>query len=316
MKNIIFTLALLISFIGFSQTQITDANFNQAIETCLSTNPIDGMCSDSEYGAMPDWDVSQVTDMSYAFYNRPDFSADINSWDVSNVTKLIAMFQSATSFNQPIGDWDVSSVTDIGSMFAAATSFNQPIGSWDVSSVNDMNDVFSYASSFNQPIGDWDVSNVNNMRYMFSDASSFNQPIGAWDVSSVNNMDSMFLDTPAFNQDLSNWCVTNISSEPTEFSTDSALIESNKPIWGTCSSFGLDDQNQLDISIYPNPVIDKLFIQGLSNPTKISVYDILGKLVLSKTTSSEINVDNLQSGIYIIKIVDEQKEIIRKFIKN
>ena len=56
--------------------------------------------------------------------------------------------------------------------------------------------------------------------------------------------------------------------------------------------------------------------QGLSNPTKISVYNLLGKLVLSKTTSSEINVDNLQSGIYIIKIVDEQKEIIRKFIKN
>ena len=88
------------------------------------------------------------------------------------------------------------------------------------------------------------------------------------------------------------------------------------PIWGTCPSFGLDDQNQLDISIYPNPVIDKLFIQGLSNPTKISVYNILGKLVLSKTTSSEINVDNLQSGIYILKIVDNQKEIVRRFIKN
>jgi len=81
-------------------------------------------------------------------------------------------------------------------------------------------------------------------------------------------------------------------------------------------TLGVDDQNQLDISIYPNPVIDKLFIQGLSNPTKISVYDILGKLVLSKTTSSEINVDNLQSGIYILKIVDNQKEIVRKFIKN
>ena len=82
------------------------------------------------------------------------------------------------------------------------------------------------------------------------------------------------------------------------------------------NSLGIDDLNQLDISIYPNPVIDKLFIQGLSNPTKISVYDILGKLVLSKTTSSEINVDNLQSGIYILKIVDNQKEIVRRFIKN
>ena len=69
-----------------------------------------------------------------------------------------------------------------------------------------------------------------------------------------------------------------------------------------------------DIYLHPNPSSD--FIQGLSNPTKISVYNILGKLVLSKTTSSEINVDNLQNGIYILKIVDEQKEIVRKFIKN
>jgi hypothetical protein len=47
MKNLLFTLTLLISFTGFSQTPITDANFNQAIETCISTNPVDGMCSDS-----------------------------------------------------------------------------------------------------------------------------------------------------------------------------------------------------------------------------------------------------------------------------
>ena len=31
---------------------------------------------------MPDWDVSQVTDMSNAFYQKSDFNADISSWDV------------------------------------------------------------------------------------------------------------------------------------------------------------------------------------------------------------------------------------------
>jgi hypothetical protein len=29
-----------------------------------------------------------------------------------------------------------------------------------------------------------------------------------------------------------------------------------------------------------------------------------------KTTSNKIDVDNLQSGIFIVKIVDEQKEIV------
>jgi len=31
------------------------------------------------------------------------------------------------------------------------------------------------------------------------------------------------------------------------------LLESNKPVWNTCPTAGVDDQNQLDISIYPNP---------------------------------------------------------------
>jgi hypothetical protein len=70
------------------------------------------------------------------------------------------------------------------------------------------------------------------------------------------------------------------------------------------------------IKVYPNPVKDKLFIQGLLKPTKISVYNLLGKLVLSKITLNEINVNNLQRGIYIIKIKEEQREVIRKFIKN
>jgi len=66
MKKLLY-LFFLISFFGYSQTQITDANFDTAINTCLTTNPVDGMCTDSEYGAMPDWDVSNVTDMSEAF---------------------------------------------------------------------------------------------------------------------------------------------------------------------------------------------------------------------------------------------------------
>ena len=236
MKKLLLLSALLIFSFSFGQTPITDANFSQAIQTCLSTNPIDGMCSDSEYGAMPDWDVSQVTDMGNAFSGRVDFNADISTWDVSNVTTMNNMFVLADAFNQPIGAWDVSSVTDMGVMFIHAVSFNQDIGSWDVSSVTNMGAMFYEAYDFNQPIGNWDVSNVTLMNGMFNKALSFNKPIGDWDVSSVTNMDGMFGYALAFNQDISNWCVTNITSEPTQFSDNSPLIESNMPVWGTCTS--------------------------------------------------------------------------------
>ena len=109
MKKITFLLVF-ISIFGYAQTQLTDANIKTAINTCLSTNPVDGMCSDNEYGAMPGWDVSNVTNMNYIFLDAATFNGDISSWDVSNVTDMLSMFYGASSFNQDISAWDTRQV--------------------------------------------------------------------------------------------------------------------------------------------------------------------------------------------------------------
>jgi surface protein len=133
----------------------------------------------------------------------------------------------------------VSMVSNMGGMFSGGgvfsggSNFNQDIGSWNTSNVTDMQDMFQGASAFNQDIGSWDTSNVTTMSKMFEGASAFNENICSWDVSNVTNMDGMFIRAIKFNQDLTKWCVTNITSEP-YFSFASALIEANKPIWGTC----------------------------------------------------------------------------------
>jgi surface protein len=362
MQKITF-LFFFISVFGHSQTPITDANFQEAINTCLTTNPEDGLCSDSEYGAMPDWDVSQVTSMTAAFYDKAEFNGDISSWDVRNVTDMSSMFSAdnyvfETAFNQDIGGWNVSNVTNMMFMFGRSSSFNQDIGDWNVGNVLDMSYMFLRASSFNQDIGRWNTANVKEMRSMFTSAISFNQDISAWDVSNVTVMLFMFNEATSFNQNLGAWNVSNVTnmSQMLNFSGlskdnyDSMLIEwseqdvqSNVPFgargvnycngeaarqslidnknWTIedagldCSTTGVDDQNQLNISIYPNPTNDKLFIQGLSSSSKVLIYNVLGKLVLSQTISKEIDVKQLSKGIYILKIIDEQNETTRKFIK-
>ena len=194
------------------RTPITDSNIQDAVNTCLSTHPINGLCNDSEYGPITDWDVSNITDMSYLFYQKSQFNGDISSWDVSGVTDMTYMFDFSDNFNQDISSWDVSSVTSMFSTFGA--------------------------SNFNQDISSWDVSSVTNMQNMFY-RTPFNQDISSWDVSSVTNMGAMFEVSP-FNQNISGWCVTNISEEPFNFSKNSPLIERNKPVWGSCPEGALD----------------------------------------------------------------------------
>jgi surface protein len=409
MKTPILILLLFSCLLIKAQTAINDANFQQAINICLSTNPADGMCSDSEYGAMPDWDVSTVTDMSQAFQSKSNFNGDISNWNVSNVTNIGYLFYQASAFNQNIGSWNVSSVTNMALMFYGASAFNQDISSWnlssvtnmigmffqavafnqnisswdlssvttmalmfyqasafngdiskwDVSSVTAMEQMFYEASAFNGDISKWDVRSVTNMEQMFFKASAFNQDLGSWDVSSVTNMYVMFFRAHSFNQDISSWDVSSVAymanmldgSGVSSTNYDALLNGWSQQtvqqgvILGAyyisycdgegarqsliddygwrikdgrldCATAGVDDQNLIAIAVYPNPAKDKLFIQGLSKPSKVSIYNVFGKLVFSKTTSSELDLEGLQSGLYIVKIRDQQKETTRKFVKN
>ena len=170
---------------------------------------------------------------------REYLNGDITKWDVSNVTDMSGCFSRSwgsmsLTFNQPIGNWDVSNVEDMTLMFAGVKGFNQNLKNWDVSNVSYMGAMFQHSPSVPKGIENWDVSNVTDMSSMFWDATGFNQNIGNWDVSNVTDMDWMFWDATNFNQNLSNWCVSNISSQPSNFSSGSALTASNFPVWGTC----------------------------------------------------------------------------------
>ena len=183
------------------------------------------------------WDTSSVTDMSSMFVDATSFNQPLNNLDVSSVTIMSSMFKFASSFKQDLNSWDVSSVTNMTNMFQNADVFDNNISSWDVSNVTRMDSMFWEASDFNGDISAWDVSSVTRMFQMFQGASEFDNNISSWDVGSVTNMGRMFYEASDFNQDISSWCVTNITSEPGQFSAFSPLIESNKPIWGTCPTF-------------------------------------------------------------------------------
>jgi surface protein len=278
---------------------------------------------------LTNWDVSSVNNMSYLFF-RSNFNGDISTWDVSSVTNMSGMFNESNNFNRSIGDWDVSSVTNMEVMFRGNTSFNQDIGNWDVSNVNNMVAMFAFNTIFNRNIGAWDVSSVNNMSSMFYGAEKFNQPIGNWNVSEVENMNNMFRSAVLFNQDISNWCVGKILTQPENFSTNSPLLVQYFPSWGTCpdSSNIVDPQLPIEFNLsqnYPNPFNPKTQIKYSIEelgPVTLTVYTLLGQKVITlvdrihSTGNYEITLDatNLPSGVYIYRLVSENKNQTKKMI--
>jgi surface protein len=194
----------------------TTDNIHKAVGRYLSGNP-------DNLPPIGEWDVSEVKYMNNLFKhadkkNVSKFNESLNSWNVINVKDMSYMFYNAESFNQPLEQWNVSNVNDMGFMFSGATSFNQPLEKWDVSNVNDMAIMFYTAESFNQPLEQWNVSNVNYMGAMFSEAISFNQPLERWNVSNVTNMGEMFSGADMFNQPLEKWNVSNVNDMGAMFS--------------------------------------------------------------------------------------------------
>lgn len=71
------------------------------------------------------------------------------------------------------------------------------------------------------------------------------------------------------------------------------------------------------LSLYPNPVSNgKVYISTKNELDKeIIIFDVLGKKVLQTMISSrELNVSNLSSGVYIIKINEREASATRKLI--
>jgi hypothetical protein len=95
------------------------------------------------------------------------------------------------------------------------------------------------------------------------------------------------------------------------------LVLNETDINCTTTSVAEEDDN-IDIKIFPNPVTDILFIESeLSNDAYYELYDSKGSLVQvpQKLLNNKINLSTLHTGIYLIKIIDNDLQSLQKVIK-
>ena len=93
---------------------------------------------------------------------------------------------------------------------------------------------------------------------------------------------------------------------------------SEKACATTLSGEGIEE-NATAFNIYPNPVNDKLYIETEVEIETVVVYTITGVVVgqQSMVNGQQLTIDvaNLNSGIYFVKVVTENGETVKRFIK-
>lgn len=83
-------------------------------------------------------------------------------------------------------------------------------------------------------------------------------------------------------------------------------------------SLGVGSFDTADFQTYPNPVTDILNISYNKNITNVSVFNLLGQEVFSKTSTtniSQIDLSNLSKGAYMVKVASEDLVKTIKIVK-
>lgn len=98
--------------------------------------------------------------------------------------------------------------------------------------------------------------------------------------------------------------------------TDTQMVLTTKLVGGV---LGINDAQLLNFTMYPNPSEDMISFQLPSdtNKAQVTIFDYLGKSLLKQnisTLNKNLDVSNLSSGIYFVRIQTDSKVGTKKLI--
>ncbi|WP_452232672.1 T9SS type A sorting domain-containing protein [Lacinutrix sp. MEBiC02595] len=251
-----------------------------------------------------------VGDSSYSFYVQADCgSGDVSAWTgpFTFATPYVAVPASCSSEIF----LDSGGVTGDYTSGENVTYTIMPDTAGDIVSV-----LFNAFSAENNGTGCYDGLTI----YDGPDATAttIDPPAGGsiwcWDRDDA---------TPSGSGDLEGMTITSSHASGAltfVFSSDGSATREGWEATVICTTLSVDDfDNGLAFTYFPNPVNDSLVLKAQKEMDNISVYNMLGQEVLRaapNTVNAEVNMSDLQSGAYFVKVtIDNATETVR-VIKN
>ena len=79
-----------------------------------------------------------------------------------------------------------------------------------------------------------------------------------------------------------------------------------------------DEFEDTSFSIYPNPTKEVFYVSGITENASLEMFDLLGRKVFSQNQVSNqqsINISQLSSGVYFVKVKEGEKMFTQKLVK-
>ncbi|MDD6581317.1 MAG: T9SS type A sorting domain-containing protein [Bacteroidales bacterium] len=137
-----------------------------------------------------------------------------------------------------------------------------------------------------------------------------NKHVDAVYVDGTNNITNLI---PTANSMVFNYTFTNVQADHSFFVT----YADNGGGSDDDDTLGMSNY-KIQLSIYPNPAKEQLFVQANENITEVHLFDIAGREVLSQACHSNkavLNISHLKNGIYFARILMGENITNYKFTK-
>ncbi|MCX7551953.1 endonuclease [Xanthomarina sp. F2636L] len=92
-------------------------------------------------------------------------------------------------------------------------------------------------------------------------------------------------------------------------------------IWGNMvgesweQNLSIEEQEELKVSLFPNPTNGRLFVNGINAETKIDIFSVEGRQLMSQKLQDNSYIDlNFTSGLYLVKLTSEGKSVVKKIL--
>ncbi len=148
------------------------------------------------------------------------------------------------------------------------------------------------------------VFGANNYNFEISQDNSFSTGVSDFTTSETSyNLTGLNSNTEYY------WRVS---------ATDGITTSDWSDVWHftTLEPSPVETKEKFDLSIYPNPANNFVMIKGINNTCSLKISDITGKIIseIKFYNGEVVDLSQINSGYYILKIIDGNKKYIKSFI--